>query len=128
MRETSKKSPIVCFAGVQTMNNYFKDIDLKYVGSASDFTSGTSCVNDSFSRSVSKRLHFSRSTAFYRGDSKFSELFEQQVEQATGLAKTHGGKFQITSYDINVGECKLLGLGLLYVVLSLKFLPVVLTI
>ena len=108
VRETSKKSPIVCFAGVQTMNKFLHDIGVEYTGSVSDFTTGTLCVNESFSRSLSPKLNYSRSTAFYRGDNKFSELFEEQVEKITGLSKVHGGKFQITSYDTNVGECNLL--------------------
>jgi len=85
------------------MNKYLKDINFRYTGSKSDFTPGTLCVNESFSKSLSKRLHYSLSTAFYRGDSKFSEIFEEQVEKATGLSKVHGGKFQITSYNANVG-------------------------
>ena len=107
VREASKKQPLVCFEGVQTMNKYLKDINFRYTGSKSDFTPGTLCVNESFSKSLSKRLHYSLSTAFYRGDSKFSEIFEEQVEKATGLSKVHGGKFQITSYNANVGECSL---------------------
>ena len=104
VKETSKKSPIVCFAGIHTMNKYLKDIGVKYIGSTSDFTPGTFCVNETFSRSLSQKFSYSHSTAFYRGDSKFSNLFEEQVERTTGLSKIHGGKFQITSYQIGVGK------------------------
>lgn len=103
--ETSKRSPIVCFAGVQTMNKHLNEVGIKYTASVSDFTPGTLCLNESFSRSLAQKFSYSYSTAFYRGDSKFSYTFEEQIEKMTGLSKLHGGKFQITSYQTGVGEC-----------------------
>ena len=104
VEETSKQSPIVCFAGIETMNKHLKEIGYRSRASISDFTDGTLCVNDTFSRKIAPKFSYSYSTAFYRGDSKFSETFEEQVEKVTGLAKSHGGKFQITSYQTGVGR------------------------
>ena len=86
------------------MNKHLQKIGVSNAGSISDFTPGTLCVNETFSRTLSQKFKYSHSTAFYRGESKFSTIFEELVEKATGLSKMHGGKFQITSYQTGVGE------------------------
>lgn len=69
-----------------------------------DFTEGTMCLNQTFSRQLEKwGLKWSHSTAFYPGESKFSKIFGKRIEEATMLNETHGGKFQITSYPNEVG-------------------------
>eukprot|EP00112_Aurelia_sp_Birch-Aquarium-sp1_P010796 Seg2294.3 transcript_id=Seg2294.3/GoldUCD/mRNA.D3Y31 product="putative prolyl 4-hydroxylase 10" protein_id=Seg2294.3/GoldUCD/D3Y31 len=103
VEQTSKQSPIVCFAGIETMNKHLKEIGYHKIASIADFTGGTLCVNETFSKEIAPKFSYSYSTAFYKGDSKFSETFEEQVEKATSLARSHGGKFQITSYQTGVG-------------------------
>lgn len=67
---------------------------------------GTTCVNATFSRQLKTWLagNWSFSTAFYPGESRFAAIFEQRVHQAMGLAPQNGGKFQITSYPLDIGN------------------------
>ena len=104
LSNANKKSPIVCFAGLDTMRKHLNEIGYKKKTAMNDFTQGTSCVNESFSQQIAPKFKYSYSTAFYRTESKFSLQFEQLVEASTKLAKEHGGKFQITSYQKNVGK------------------------
>ena len=48
--------------------------------------------------------NWSYSTAFYPGESRFSDIFAARVEQAMGLTPINGGKFQITSYPEGKGK------------------------
>lgn len=68
--------------------------------------SGTTCVNATFSRKLKEWFHgnWSYSTAFYPGESPFATAFENRVKQAMGLLPENGGKFQITSYPLNIGK------------------------
>jgi hypothetical protein len=67
--------------------------------------SGTTCLNATFSTHFKEwsKANWSYSTAFYPGESRFTALFDQRVERATGLKKEHGGKYQITSYPEGIG-------------------------
>ena len=65
---------------------------------------GTTCVNTSFSSQLKSLLHWSHSTSFYPGESKFSNSFEDRIYQATGMLPCNGGKFQVTSYPEGIGE------------------------
>eukprot|EP00794_Sanderia_malayensis_P003012 gene3012-3470_t len=100
---TAKKSPIVCFADLDTMRKHLDEAGYKGKTSMEDFTKGTFCVNESFSQKIAPSFKYSYSTAFYRDESKFAATFEELLESATGLARSHGGKFQITSYEHGVG-------------------------
>ncbi|XP_013420882.1 prolyl 4-hydroxylase subunit alpha-1 [Lingula anatina] len=100
--------PIVCFDSITTLRRHLKDAKKNIKVSPKDFTSGTTCLNESFSRDFKAftKGNWSFSTAFYPGESKFSKVFEHHVEQATALKKENGGKFQITSYPLGVGYKK----------------------
>lgn len=67
--------------------------------------SGTWCLNDTFSAEVAGWLNYnwSYSTAFYPGESQFSNKMAALIQETTGLKKENGGKFQITSYPLNIG-------------------------
>lgn len=101
----AKQNPIICFDGVESFRKHLQDAKLNYKVSAKDFTDGTTCVNETFSSKIRPQFHWSYSTAFYPGESKFSTSFAETIQQATGLKLMNGGKFQITSYPLNVGEC-----------------------
>ena len=68
--------------------------------------SGTRCENTSLSMVLGELFskNWSYSTAFYPGESRFSEVFEQRVALATGLSPSNGGKFQLTSYPPGKGK------------------------
>ena len=68
--------------------------------------SGTTCLNSSFSSQFKQWIHsnWSYSTAFYPGESRFSKVFEYRIKEAIELDPKNGGKFQITSYPLNVGK------------------------
>ena len=100
----AKQDPIICFDSVESFRKHLKDAKLAHKVSAKDFTKGTTCINETFSSKLKPHFRWSYSTAFYPGESKFSTLFAEKIQQATGLKLTNGGKFQITSYPLNVGE------------------------
>ncbi len=106
VKSSSKKAPIVCFESLHTMNKHLDEIGYRKKANLNDFTKGTWCINETFSKEIAPKFKYSYSTGFYRSESKFAARFEQQIEAATGLAKDHGGKFQITSYQMGVGEQK----------------------
>ncbi|XP_035689841.1 uncharacterized protein LOC118425129 [Branchiostoma floridae] len=103
VQETSKHDPIICFDSIKTLRNHLKDAALKVKVSSQDFTEGTKCLNASLSSQLKQHLHWSYSTSFYPGESKFSATFERRVAAATGLKPENGGKFQITSYAQGIG-------------------------
>ena len=100
----NKKSPILCFDSVKTLNKHFHDIGYKYKATPMDFTEKTTCLNVSLSQELRARIKWSYSTAFYPGESKFSYIFETRIKEATGLPPSHGGKFQVTSYPQGIGK------------------------
>ncbi|XP_070564959.1 uncharacterized protein [Ptychodera flava] len=103
VRETDKDGPLVCFSSIDTLRKHIEDSGENIKVSEKDFTEGTTCVNATFSKRLGEFIRWSYSTSFYTGESKFSTRFENQVEQATGLPPSNGGKFQITSYPAGVG-------------------------
>ncbi|XP_066301443.1 prolyl 4-hydroxylase subunit alpha-1-like [Branchiostoma lanceolatum] len=103
VQEASKHDPIICFDSIKTLRNHLKDAGVKVKVSSQDFTEGTKCLNGSFSSQLKQHFHWSYSTSFYPGESKFSATFERRVATATGLKPENGGKFQITSYAQGIG-------------------------
>ena len=102
-----QEKPIICFDTIATLRKNLKDLNRENIAeivTPLDFTEGTMCINQTFSRQLEKwGLKWSFSTAFYPGESKFSTRFGKLIEEATQLQETHGGKFQITSYPPGVG-------------------------
>jgi len=116
--------PIICFDSIQTLRKHLKDLkpNTKFDVTPNDFTKGrktdlyllyfrlfdflgTTCVNSTFSSMLKQwGLKWSYSTAFYLGESPFSTLLSQRIEEGTNLQSSHGGKFQITSTDKGVGK------------------------
>jgi prolyl 4-hydroxylase len=103
----AKEKPIVCFDSINILYRYLVELEknnLAEIISPNDFTTGTTCINQTFSRQLEKwGLKWSYSTTFYQGESKFSEIFSKLIEDATMLNQTHGGGFRITSYPNGVG-------------------------
>ena len=102
--EMNKQVPIICFDSVKSFREYLKDAKLKMKVSSNDFTKGTTCINETFSGKLQEHFKWSFSTAFYPGESKFSTMFAERIQKATGLRLENGGKFQITSYPQKVGK------------------------
>lgn len=107
LAELLKQKPIICFDSISTLRKNLIELNKKQIAdevTPVDFTEGTMCLNQTFSRQLEKwGLKWSYSTAFYPGESKFATLFGKRIEEATQLNETHGGKFQITSYPNQVG-------------------------
>ncbi|RNA18819.1 putative prolyl 4-hydroxylase 10 [Brachionus plicatilis] len=107
LKELLKQKPIICFDSISTLKKNLIELKREPVAQTitpNDFTTGTNCLNQTFSRKLEKwGLKWSFSTAFYPGESKFSRVFGKRIEEATMLNETHGGKFQITSYPSGVG-------------------------
>lgn len=107
LKELLKQKPIICFDSISTLKKNLIDLNREKIAEVvtpNDFTQGTMCLNQTFSRQLEKwGLKWSYSTAFYPGESKFSKIFGKRIEEATMLNETHGGKFQITSYPQDVG-------------------------
>lgn len=101
--ELNKQVPIICFDGIKSFREYLKEAKLKLKVSLTDFTRGTTCINETFSKKLQPHFKWSYSTAFYPGESKFSTIFAERISEATGLKLENGGKFQITSYPQNIG-------------------------
>jgi len=101
--ELNKQVPIICFESIKSFREYLKDAKLKIKVIPNDFTKGTTCINETFSAKLQGRFKWSFSTAFYPGESKFSTMFAERIQKATGLKLENGGKFQITSYPQGVG-------------------------
>ena len=105
VEESNKMTPLICFAGIETFQKYLNEAGLHHFKvSQNDFVGGTLCINETFSNRLKSHLRWSFSTAFYRGESKFSSEFEKRVEYISSLHSAHGGKFQITSYPKDIGE------------------------
>ena len=102
--ELNKQVPIICFDGIKSFREYLKEAKLKLKVSLNDFTRGTTCINETFSKKLQPHFKWSYSTAFYPGESKFSTIFAERISEATGLKLENGGKFQITSYPQNIGK------------------------
>ena len=102
--ELNKQVPIICFDSLKSFREYLKDAKLKIKVSPNDFTRGTTCINETFSAKLQAHFKWSYSTAFYPGESKFSTLFADKIQKATGLKVENGGKFQITSYPQGIGK------------------------
>lgn len=107
LAELLKQKPIICFDSVETLRKNLNELKKESIAeniTPLDFTQGTMCINQTFSRQLEKwGLKWSYSTAFYPGESKFATIFGKRIEEATQLNETHGGKFQITSYPFQVG-------------------------
>lgn len=107
LKETLKQKPIVCFDSLDTLKKNLVELERdKFADlvTEADFTEGTTCLNQTFSRQLEKwGLKWSFSTAFYPGESKFAAIFGKRIHEATQLDESHGGKFQITSYPFDVG-------------------------
>jgi prolyl 4-hydroxylase len=107
VKQLSSSKPIVCFDSIKTLRNNLIELGKEKIAenvTPNDFIEGTRCINQTFSRSLGKwGLKWSFSTAFYPGESKFSKVFGNRIEEATQLNETHGGKFQITSYPPEIG-------------------------
>lgn len=103
VQKWNDQDPILCFSDIHTFRKYLKDVDIKAEVTENDFTHGTNCLNETFSSRLKGKLLWSFSTAFYPIESKFSQIYEDRVERVTGLIKSHGGKFQITSYPEKAG-------------------------
>ncbi|XP_033639771.1 uncharacterized protein LOC117300159 [Asterias rubens] len=95
--------PIMCFDSIDTLQRHLKKSHLNIKVTSQDFTEGTSCVNASFSQALQPMLGWSYSTAFYPGETRFTTVFDDRVYRATGLKPSHGGKYQITSYENGIG-------------------------
>ena len=96
---------IFCFSSVSSFQKYLDEIPgFSYKVSSADFTHGTLCLNETFSDHLKKDFRWSYSTAFYRDESKFSQIYEKRIKEVSSLPSSHGGKFQITSYGVNVGK------------------------
>ena len=105
VQESNKMTPLICFAGIETFQKYLNEAGLDHFKvSQKDFVGGTLCINETFSIRLKGHLRWSFSTAFYRGESKFSLEFGKRLEDISSLQATHGGKFQITSYPKDIGE------------------------
>lgn len=102
--ELNKQVPIICFDSIKSFREYLKEAKLKIKVSPNDFTRGTTCINETFSAQLQAYFKWSFSTAFYPGESKFSTMFAERIQSATGLKIENGGKFQVTSYPQTVGE------------------------
>ena len=102
--ELNKQAPIICFDSLSSFRKYLKDAKLKIKVSTNDFTRGTTCINETLSAKLQARFKWSYSIAFYPGESKFSTVFAEKIQKATGLKVENGGKFQITSYPQGVGK------------------------
>lgn len=102
--ELNKQVPIICFDSIKSFREYLKDAKLNIKVSPNDFTKETTCINETFSAKLQAHFKWSFSTAFYPGESKFSTLFAERIQKATGLKVENGGKFQITSYPQTVGK------------------------
>ncbi|UJR27837.1 hypothetical protein I4U23_009103 [Adineta vaga] len=124
VKKMKEIDPIICFNSIQTLRKHLKDLkpDTDIHVTPNDFTKGemlafshsiamifslylgTTCINETFSSMLKEwGLKWSYSTAFYLGESPFSTLLSQRIEDGTGLQSSHGGKFQITSTDKGVG-------------------------
>ncbi|CAF3021813.1 unnamed protein product [Rotaria sp. Silwood2] len=118
VKKMKKIDPIICFDSIQTLRKHLKDLKPhnEFYVSPNDFTKGTTCINATFSSMLKKwGLKWSYSTAFYLGESTFSTVLSQRIEDATALQSSHGGKFQITSAEKGIGykahrDCTLNGL------------------
>ena len=98
--------PIICFDSIQTLRKHLKDLqpNNEILVTPNDFTKGTTCINATFSSQLKAwGLKWSYSTAFYPGESPFSNLLAKRIEEGTNLQSSHGGKFQITSTEKGVG-------------------------
>jgi prolyl 4-hydroxylase len=108
LKEYSTQNPIICYDSVKTLRTQLQSLKREKVAdeiTPNDFTSGTMCLNQTFSRQLQKwGLKWSYSTAFYPGESKFATILGRRIEEATQLNETHGGKFLITSYPLEVGS------------------------
>lgn len=100
--EVTKHDPLICFDGIETLKKHLRDAGRNTDVSVQDFTEGTTCLNGSFSSQLKSSFQWSHSTSFYRGESKFTETFEDRIERATGLLSSNG-KFQVTSYPKGIG-------------------------
>jgi prolyl 4-hydroxylase len=107
LKELLKQKPIICFESISTLKKNLIELKREVIADKvtnADFIDGTTCINQTFSRQLEKwGLKWSYSTAFYPGESKFATIFGRRIEEATQLNETHGGKFQITSYPLDVG-------------------------
>ncbi|GFO37942.1 prolyl 4-hydroxylase subunit alpha-1-like [Plakobranchus ocellatus] len=111
------KPPILCFDSVKTLRKHIRDAGKDINVNSKVFTTGTKCVNASFSLQLQSWLNsnWSYSTAFYPGESKFSTNIATRMQNAMGLQPENGGKFQITSYPVGKAykthtDCTLEGL------------------
>jgi len=103
VEQANKLNALFCFSSVNSFRKYLKEAGLQFKVSSSDFTAGTSCLNETFSNKIKDFLNWSYSTAFYQGESKFSMTFEERLQNISSLMPSHGGKFQITSYPKSIG-------------------------
>lgn len=107
LKELLKQKPIICYDTVSTLKKNLAELKINNIAelvTELDFTAGTTCLNQTFSRQMEKwGLKWSFSTAFYSGESKFSKVLGKRIEEATKLEETHGGKFQVISYPFDVG-------------------------
>lgn len=107
LAKLKKQKPIICFNSISTLRKNLIELNhekLSQTVSPLDFSQGTFCLNQTFSRQLEKwGLKWSFSTAFYPGESKFSKVFGKRIQEATQLEDSLGGKFQITSYPYDVG-------------------------
>jgi len=96
------KQPILCFDSIATLRSHLKEAKKRVKVTPNVFTPGTRCLNATFSTKLKTWLkgNWSYSTAFYPGESKFSNNLAARIEQAMGLGQASGGKFQITSYPV----------------------------
>lgn len=98
--------PLFCFSEVGTFRKYLKEAGMSADVGENDFVPGTSCINETFSGKLRQKFKWSYSTAFYTGESKFSFIYEERLQNVAGLLKAHGGKFQVTSYPKSIGKCE----------------------
>jgi len=77
--------PIICFDSIQTLRKHLKDLqpNNEILVTPNDFTKGTTCINATFSSQLKAwGLKWSYSTAFYPGESPFSNLLAKRIEKA----------------------------------------------
>lgn len=97
-------TPLLCFPDVRNFQKYLQEVGMSSDVSQNNFMPGTSCINETFSQRLQEKFKWSYSTAFYAGESKFSLRYEERLQSLSGLLKTHGGKFQVTSYPKTIGK------------------------
>ncbi len=83
VKQMTLQKPIVCFDSLDTLRARLVALKRETIAervSVGDFTAGTRCLNQTFSRQLEKwGLKWSFNTAFYQGESKFARTVSSSV-------------------------------------------------